>query len=551
MRFKMTIKAKVFLICGLCSTAGLTTTILQVSSTTASRQHQTQTAMTQIHKVDLARSMQMSLRKEIQEWHLLLLYSDDPKLRDQHRQRFLEEEAEVKKLMGEMAEILVTPRSRAALTGFEQAHATLGAEYRRTLARLPRSGAPPQLFHAAVQQSAGKDGKVIEIGDSLVDSIKKNSLLFLETEDQANASRQLFILAIGVPIWIVAFGATFLIALSVVRPIDGMTSVLGEIAKGDLTHRVDADRGDEIGVMGKALNHTLEQVGSTIREIAETSQTLAASSQQLSAVSRQLRSHAEETSSQVTAASQTASETSEGLQAVATAAEEMSASVKEIARNTTDAATAAGEAKQSADTASETVAKLSRSSVEIGRMVKVIGEIAAQTQLLALNASIEAARAGEAGKGFAVVAGEVKELAKKTTQATGDITRQVAAIQQNSGEAASAIATIAEVIANVNGFANTIATAVEEQSVTTREISNNVVQTAKGGRDVAENIGAVTRTAAGATVSAGHTEQAAEDLARIAARLQVLVQQFKCEETPLASGKLVSMLPAVQLEMAS
>jgi methyl-accepting chemotaxis protein len=530
MRFKMTIKAKIFLICGLCSTAGLTTTIQQVSSTATSRQRQTQTAVTQIRKVDLARSMQMSLRKEIQEWQLLLLNSGDPKLRDEHLRRFLDQETEVKGLAEEMGKILVTPRSRAALADFQQAHETLGADYRQALTRLPRFGAPPRLFHVALQQSAGKDAKAIEIGDALVDSIKKNSLLFLETEDPAIASRQVLILALGVPIWIAAFGATFLIALSVVRPIDGMTRVLGEIAGGDLTRRVDAERSDEIGVMGGALNHTLEQVGSTIREIAETAQTLAASSQQLSAVSRQLRAHAEETSSQATTASQSASETSEGLQAVATAAEEMSASVKEIARNTTDAAMAAGEAKQSADTAGETVAKLSRSSVEIGRMVKVIGEIAAQTQLLALNASIEAARAGEAGKGFAVVAGEVKELAKKTTQATGDITRQVAAIQQNSGEAASAITTITEVIANVNGYANTIATAVEEQSVTTREISNNVVQTAKGGRDVAETICAVTRTAAGTAASASHTEQAAEDLARIAARLQVLVQQFKCEE---------------------
>jgi methyl-accepting chemotaxis protein len=536
MPFKMTIKAKVFAICGLCSAAGLATTFLQVNSDSTGRTQQAQTAATQIRKVDLARSMQASLRQEIQEWQLLLLYAHDPKAREQHRQGFLDKEGEGQARSKEMEELLVTPRSRAALAEFQQAQQVLGAQYRQALGRLPRSGGASGAVRKALQETAGKDADAIRVGDALVDSIRKNSLLFLETEEQAMASQQRVILGMGFPIWITAFVTAFLMALSIIRPIRAMTGTLDEIAGGDLTCRVDAARGDEIGAMGRALNHTLEQVGSTIREIAETSQTLAAAAEELSTVSKQLRSHAEETSSQAGAASRSASDTSAGLHSVVTAAEQMTASIKEIARNTTDAATAAGEAQQSASAVNQTVDKLSQSSAQIGRMVKVVGEIASQTQLLALNASIEAARAGDAGKGFSVVAGEVKELAKKTTAATSDIARQVATIQQDSREAAAAIGTITEVISSVNGFAGTIATAVEEQSATTREISNSVAQAAQGGRDVAENISAVTRTAAGTSSSAGQTEQAAEELARMAARLQVLVRQFKCEETA-ATGK--------------
>lgn len=81
-----------------------------------------------------------------------------------------------------------------------------------------------------------------------------------------------------------------------------------------------------------------------------------------------------------------------------------------------------------AEQASEVVAGLERASKEIGQVVGVIATIAEQTNLLALNATIEAARAGELGKGFAVVASEVKELARSTAKATGDVEQRIGAV---------------------------------------------------------------------------------------------------------------------------
>ena len=126
-----------------------------------------------------------------------------------------------------------------------------------------------------------------------------------------------------------------------------------------------------------------------------------------------------------------------------------------------------------------TVSKLGDSSIEIGQVIKVITSIAQQTNLLALNATIEAARAGEAGKGFAVVANEVKELAKQTAKATEDIGRRIGAIQDDTKSAVEAIGTISGIINQVNDISNTIATAVEEQSATTNEMSQNVVKRPK------------------------------------------------------------------------
>ncbi len=163
-------------------------------------------------------------------------------------------------------------------------------------------------------------------------------------------------------------------------------------------------------------------------------------------------------------------------------------------------------------------------------MIKVITSIAQQTNLLALNATIEAARAGEAGKGFAVVANEVKELAKETAKATEDISQKIEAIQADTKGAVSAIAQISTVINQINDIQNTIASAVEEQSATTNEISRNLAEAAKGAIDITKNITGVAEAARNTTAGAVDTQKSAHSLERMAAELQELVSQFKCDE---------------------
>ncbi|MCZ3196181.1 methyl-accepting chemotaxis protein, partial [Acinetobacter baumannii] len=90
-------------------------------------------------------------------------------------------------------------------------------------------------------------------------------------------------------------------------------------------------------------------------------------------------------------------------------------------------------------TTDATMRQLAENAREVDAVVSMIKSIAGQTNLLALNATIEAARAGAAGRGFAVVASEVKALAEQTAKATGEITQQVAAIQNATGEAVGAI----------------------------------------------------------------------------------------------------------------
>jgi methyl-accepting chemotaxis protein len=118
-------------------------------------------------------------------------------------------------------------------------------------------------------------------------------------------------------------------------------------------------------------------------------------------------------------------------------------------------------------------------------------------------------------------------------------------MQLNTRGAVQAIAEIGTIIAQINQLQGTIAAAVEEQSVTTNEISRNVAEAARGTAEIVDNIGAVSATAQNTRDAAGQTQRAAEDLARVAAELQGLVDRFKYDRgRPSAPATRQAAVPA-------
>ncbi|WP_432534780.1 methyl-accepting chemotaxis protein [Kineococcus arenarius] len=345
---------------------------------------------------------------------------------------------------------------------------------------------------------------------------------------EADALRDLTV-ALALAALLVAALAAFVVARRVVRPIEVLRDRMAEIADGDgdLTQRIDESRDDEAGQLGAAFNRFVAKVGGTIRAISGSTTSLTQASTALSAVAATLQDGAGRTSAQAADVSSTTEQVNGGIQALATGAEEMSASIGEIATSAARSAGVAAEAVAAAADANARIVQLGDASAAVGSVVKMITSIAEQTNLLALNATIEAARAGEMGKGFAVVAGEVKELAQQTARATEDITQRIGAIQSGTTGAAETIDRIQEVISQVSDFSTSIAGAVEEQGATTAEMTRASSEAARGGAEIVRGVAEVALVATSTVEAARATQDAAVQLAALAADLRQQVDLFR------------------------
>lgn len=181
---------------------------------------------------------------------------------------------------------------------------------------------------------------------------------------------------------------------------------------------------------------------------------------------------------------------------------EMTMVIAEIARSAAEAVRIADLAKSSSQSACEKVERLAQASERIGQSLDMIAVIAKQTNLLALNAAIEATRAGAAGKGFAVVASEVRDLARATRGAAGDIQSRVREIQQETRDTAEALQGVNQIIEQVHGIGAVIAAAVEQQNATTAEIGRIMEIAAEGTTGVRTHISEI----------AGETRASAEQV---------------------------------------
>lgn len=191
--------------------------------------------------------------------------------------------------------------------------------------------------------------------------------------------------------------------------------------------------------------------------------------------------------SQVAAASQTlaegASEQAAAVQETSSTLEETSSMVHQNRENTQQAAVLAKQAKQYAEKSNDEMVKMSssmtdlkNSSNEIAKIIKVIDEIAFQTNILSLNAAVEAARAGDAGKGFAVVAEEVRNLAQRSAQAAKDTTVIIESNIDLSETSVNIAKAVKESVESIAEQANKVSDLLEEISVATNEQAQGVEQ---------------------------------------------------------------------------
>ncbi|MFP5427245.1 MAG: methyl-accepting chemotaxis protein [Gammaproteobacteria bacterium] len=309
---------------------------------------------------------------------------------------------------------------------------------------------------------------------------------------------------IGGAVALVSLLLVVLLARGLVRPIRQVTAALVQIGSGagDLSHRLDDSRQDELGDLARGFNRFLDSQRALIGDVLRTTERLHHSVEQVTQV--------------VDDTAERSGRQQEMTEMVATAVHEMGLTVQDIAQNAGQAAQASQSARDEAlqarevvqrsvkgiegmsgeiGKAAEAVEQLANEVSSIDEVLGVIRSISEQTNLLALNAAIEAARAGEMGRGFAVVADEVRTLARRTQVSTDQVQQMIQRLKEGAGTAVasmqagqaatgsgvessqrtgSSLGAITDQVEHISDMNHQVATATEEQSAVTEEINRTV-----------------------------------------------------------------------------